>query len=93
MVVDIEVINKFGYIFQKGCGTYEAWHLWICKSVNFQARTSRFCMEKDLNNTNEIIMMILMIMKMMIMMMIMIRGFGKAEVWSDFCSCYFCTLP
>ena len=44
-----------------------------CENVNqsiLKVRTSRFCMEVDLNNTNEIIMM---------MMMIMIRGVTQSD--------------
>ena len=39
-----------------------------CNSVNFHARTSRFCIEIDLDNSYQI--MIMMIMMMMMMMMI-----------------------
>ena len=42
-----------------------------CNSVNFQARTSRFCMEIDLDNSYQIMMMMMMIMMMMIMMLMM----------------------
>ena len=39
-----------------------------CNSVNFKARTSSFCMEVDLHNTYNMILMKMMIMTMMIMM-------------------------
>ena len=43
-----------------------------CNSVNFQARTSRFCMEIDLDNIYLIMMMMMMtIMMMMMIMMLM----------------------
>ena len=35
-----------------------------CKSVNFQASTSRFCKELDLDNTYNMMIMILMIIMM-----------------------------
>ena len=41
-----------------------------CNSVNFQARTSRFCMEIDLDNSYQIMMMIMIMMLMMMMIMI-----------------------
>ena len=40
-----------------------------CNSVNLQARTSRFCMEVDLHDTYNMILMKIMIMMMMIMIM------------------------
>ena len=42
-----------------------------CNSVNFYARTSRFCMEVDLDNMQQIMMMVMMIMMMMMMIMMM----------------------
>ena len=45
-----------------------------CNSVNFQARTSRFCIEVYLQNTYNMKLIKMMIMKlMMIMMMKMMR--------------------
>ena len=43
-----------------------------CNSVNFQARTSRFCMEVDLDNIYQIMLMIMTMMIMMIMLIKMI---------------------
>ena len=43
-----------------------------CNSVNFQARTSRFGMEVDLDNTYNMMIMILMMMMMFLMMIKMI---------------------
>ena len=44
-----------------------------CNSVNFQARTSRFCVEVDLHSTyNMILMKMIMTMMMMIVMRKMI---------------------
>ena len=40
-----------------------------CNSVNFQARTSRFCMEVDIDNIEQIVMMMMTIMMMMMMIM------------------------
>ena len=39
-------------------------------SVNLNARTSRFCMEVDLDDIYQIMLMMMMIMMMMMMMMI-----------------------
>ena len=39
-----------------------------CNSVNFQARTSRFCMEVDLDNIYNMMMVMMMMMKIMMMM-------------------------
>ena len=40
-----------------------------CNSVNFQARTSRFCMEVDLHNTYNMILINMIILTMMMIMM------------------------
>ena len=40
---------------------------YICNSVNFQARTSRFFTQVDLHNTYNMILMKMMIMTMMMM--------------------------
>ena len=37
--------------------------------VNFEARTSRFCMVVDLDNTSIMVSLMMMVMMMMIMMM------------------------
>ena len=42
-------------------------------SVNFDARTSRFCMEVDLYNTYNMILMKMMMMIMTMMMIIMMK--------------------
>ena len=42
-------------------------------SVNFHARTSRFCMKVDLDNIKQIMMMIMMIMMMIMIMIMMIK--------------------
>ena len=62
-------------LYKSKCGSlglsvtfYFFWH----NSVNFHARTSRFCMEVDLDNTYEIMMMNMTIMMMMIMMIMML---------------------
>ena len=44
---------------------------YCCNSVTFQARTSRFCMEIDLDNTYNMMVMKMMIMMLMTMMMMM----------------------
>ena len=40
-----------------------------CKSVSFQDRTSRFCMDVDLDNMCNMMLMKMMIMRMMIIIM------------------------
>ena len=40
-------------------------------SVNFQAKTSRFCMEIDLDNSYQIMMMMMIIIMMMMMIMML----------------------
>ena len=53
-----------------------------CNSVHFEARTSRFCMEVDLNNTYNIMMTMMTIMMMMMMiMMIMMMIIAVFVFW------------
>ena len=44
-----------------------------CKSVNFQARTSSFCMKVCLDNTYNMLTMKIVIIILMLMMIVMIK--------------------
>ena len=60
-------------IYQDVCVSVSSCHFQFCFGItdNFQARTSKFCMEIDLDNTYNMMMMKMMIMMMQIMMVMM----------------------
>ena len=50
-----------------------------CNSVNFQARTSTFCMKVCLNNSHNMMIMKMIIMIMVMMMIIMMIKLGSPD--------------